>query len=39
VEKTLIQLLQALYELETPIKRFTSAAAQQVITSLNMKKE
>jgi hypothetical protein len=37
VEETLIQLLEAPYQLEPPIKRLTSAAVQEVITSANQK--
>jgi hypothetical protein len=38
VEETLIQLLEAPYQLEPLIKRFTSAATQEVITDLNRRK-
>jgi hypothetical protein len=38
VEETLIQLLEAPYQLEPLIKHLTSAAVQEVITSLNPKK-
>jgi hypothetical protein len=38
VEETLIQLLEAPYQLESSFNRLTSAAVQEVITSLNPKK-
>jgi hypothetical protein len=38
VEETLIQLLEAPYQLKPPIKRLTSAAVQKFITSLYPKK-
>jgi hypothetical protein len=38
VEETLIQLLEAPYQLESSLNRLTSAAVREVITSLNPKK-